>query len=49
MITPDEGVEEGQEPASPHPANDDTGKLLQLQRVVIGVLLHSHSLEQAAF
>lgn len=27
VITPDEGVEEGQEPASPQPANDDTGKL----------------------
>lgn len=27
MITPDEGVEEGQEPASPQNATDDTGKV----------------------
>lgn len=45
MITPDEGVEEGQEPTSPQHANDDTGELY-LPSSVIGAILHSHTLGQ---
>lgn len=48
VITPDEGVEEGNEAASPQPANDDTGELY-LAGAVTGAVLHSHSLGQEPF
>lgn len=48
MITPDEGVEEGQEPASPQHANDDTGEL-HLLAAGIGATLPSHTPGQETF
>lgn len=45
VITPDEGVEEGHEPASPQHANDDTGESY-LPTAVRGAILHSHTLGQ---